>query len=88
MEYLPDLTDAQAHALQLILAKGVVRGRQLEHELHVKPEDLLEIVGPLLKHELIEADGNVFDPKEIRSAHFSYSPAAQALIQNTLRKKL
>jgi hypothetical protein len=83
--YIPQLDQERKRILQLIKEHGVCSGRQLLSEAQIKPEELVKVVGDLVKYDLVSASGGIYNPKEIEQAYFNIRPSNASLTELVLR---
>lgn len=83
------LDDNARKVLQAITDSGVVRGALVMRRAGLTdPQELSASVRLLVKLDLINASGDITDPKQIYMAVFSPRPSKSGLIRNTLKQAL
>lgn len=80
-----DLTPNSHRVLRLIQKKGIVKGRAIRHEVGISYVDLVAAANQLLLFDLIDAKGEVSNPRRIAFTHFASRPSAERKVKGMLR---
>ena len=85
MQPMPRLNPDEVRVLQVILDRSIVQGRALMRTSGISEIDkFMAIAINLLKHELIETSGNIFDEDQILNAMFRVMPSVAPYVKQTI----
>jgi len=82
---IPQLSAQSKQVLQLIKNHGVYNGRQLAAETGLAPEKLVEIIGELVRHDLVAVSGDFYTENGIGQAYFNIRPSNSDLAEMCLK---
>ena len=84
---MQSLTDEEKRVLEVILSKGVARGRILRRLARIDdPKLFVQVVRGLQQHGFIEVSGQTDDAKAIQNAFFSSMPSTKSMASKALKE--